>query len=203
MLIEHRGKKPRVDETAWVAPNATICGDVTIGPDCRVLFGAVITAEGGSVTIGARCIVMENAVVRATTKHATVIGDHTLIGPHAHVSGASIGDSVFVATGATVFNGARLGPRSEVRVNGIVHVNSAVLPDVIVPIGWVAVGDPARLFPPDAHDEIWAIQSKMGFARTVFDLEPAPDGESLMPQITRRYARGLRAHEDDRPGLTT
>lgn len=199
MLIEHRGKKPRVDETAWIAPNATICGDVTVGPECRVLFGAVITAEGGSVTVGARCIVMENAVVRATTKHPTVIGEHTLIGPHAHITGATIGDSVFVATGASVFNGARLAQACEVRINGVVHVNSALLAGVIVPIGWVAVGDPARLFPPDAHDEIKEIQREMGFTRTVFDLEPATDGQTAMPQITRRYARGLQAHESDRP----
>ena len=65
MLLEHRGKRPKVHELAYVAPTATICGDVTMGENSRVLFGAVVTAEGGPVEIGAECIVMENAVIRA------------------------------------------------------------------------------------------------------------------------------------------
>ena len=64
MLIEHRGKRPRVHPTAYVAPTATLCGDVSVGPESRILFGAVLTAEGAPVTIGAECIVMEGAVLR-------------------------------------------------------------------------------------------------------------------------------------------
>ena len=63
MQIEHRGRRPQVDPSAYVAPTATLCGDVRIGPDARVLFGAVLTAEDGSVEIGSRCVVMENALV--------------------------------------------------------------------------------------------------------------------------------------------
>ena len=48
MLIEHLGKSPRIHETAWVAPTAVLCGDVTVGENSRVLFGAILTAEGGS-----------------------------------------------------------------------------------------------------------------------------------------------------------
>jgi len=47
MLLEHRGKLPKVHDSAWMAPTAVICGDVTISKDSRVLFGAVVTAEGG------------------------------------------------------------------------------------------------------------------------------------------------------------
>ena len=64
MLIEHRGRVPEVHPSAYVAPTAVICGAVRIGPDARVLFGAVLTAEDGLVSVGARSIVMENAVVR-------------------------------------------------------------------------------------------------------------------------------------------
>ncbi len=69
MLIEHQGKSPRIDSTATIAPNAVICGDVAIGGHSRVLFGAVLTAEGGPVEIGMHCIVMENAVIRGTARH--------------------------------------------------------------------------------------------------------------------------------------
>lgn len=138
MLLEHRGKVPRIHPTAYVAPTATVCGDVTIGEASRVLFGAVIVAEGGPVVIGAHCIVMEHAVVRGTAQHPARIGDHVLVGPHAHLSGCTVEDSVFVATGAAVFNGARLGTRSEVRIHGVVHLRSVLPPDAVVPIGWVA-----------------------------------------------------------------
>jgi gamma-carbonic anhydrase len=77
MLIEHRGKRPRVHPTAYVAPTAVLCGDVRIGPDARVLFGAVVTAEDGRVEIGARCVVMEHALVRGRDGHA----DDTVIEP--------------------------------------------------------------------------------------------------------------------------
>lgn len=64
MLIEHEGKRPSVEESAYVAPTAVVCGEVTVGPDSRILFGAVLTTEGGRVEVGERCIVMENAVLR-------------------------------------------------------------------------------------------------------------------------------------------
>ena len=55
MLVEHRGKQPSVDPSAYVAPTAVLSGDVRVGPDSRVLFGAVLTAEDGVVEVGARC----------------------------------------------------------------------------------------------------------------------------------------------------
>ncbi len=126
MLLEHQGKRPRIHATAYIAPTATVCGDVTIGAESRVLFGAVLVAEGGPVTIGAHCIIMEQAVLRGTARHPVRLADHVLVGPHAHLSGCTVEQSVFVATGACVFNGARLGARSEVRINGVVHVNTTV-----------------------------------------------------------------------------
>src|SRR5262245_42974605 len=69
MIIKHDGATPRVDPAAWVAPNAVICGDVTIGPRCRVMFGAQVIAEGGSISIGRECIIMENAVLRSSARH--------------------------------------------------------------------------------------------------------------------------------------
>jgi carbonic anhydrase/acetyltransferase-like protein (isoleucine patch superfamily) len=197
MLLEHQGKRPRVHETAYVAPTATICGDVTIGENSRVLFGAVIVAEGGPVEIGAECIVMENAVIRGTRRHPIRIGHHVLVGPRAYLTGCTIEDNVFLATGATIFNGARIGTRAEVRINGVVHLKTNLPPDAIVPIDWVAVGDPAQILPPHEHEKIWAIQEPLNFPREVFGLERAPIGETIMPELTRRYARFLSKHLED------
>jgi carbonic anhydrase/acetyltransferase-like protein (isoleucine patch superfamily) len=124
LLIEHDGASPRVDPTAWIAPNAVLCGDVSVGPGCRIMFGAQVIAEGGSITIGRECIVMENAVLRSSSRHSLRIGDNCLVGPNAHVVGCTIEDEVFIATGAAIFHSAHLGRGSEVRINGVVHIKT-------------------------------------------------------------------------------
>lgn len=191
MLIEHEGRRPSVHPSAYVAPTAAVVGDVTVGAETRILWGAVVAAESGPVRIGACCIVMENAVVRGTRRFPAAIGDHVLVGPRAYLSGCTVADCAFLATGATVFNGASIGPRAEVRVNGTVHILTDLPADAMVPIGWVAVGRPARILPPDRHDEIWAVQEPLDFPRTVFGVERAPPGGTNMPEVTRRYARLL------------
>src|SRR3954466_13720796 len=123
MVIEHAGNRPRIHESAYVAPNAVVSGDVSVGPGARILFGAVVTAEGstGQVTLGRDCIVMENALVRGRARRPARAGGGGLIGPHAHVNGGEIGDEVFLAPGASIFPGARIGSRAEVRINAVVH----------------------------------------------------------------------------------
>jgi gamma-carbonic anhydrase len=195
MLIEHEGARPQVAESAYVAPNAVLCGDVSVAADARILFGAVLTSEGGSVEVGARSIVMENALVRGRGGHPARLGAHVLVGPHAHVNGATVEDEVFLATGASVFPGATVGRGSEVRINGVVHVNSALAAGATVPIGWIAVGDPAELFPPGRHDELWAVQERMDFPGTVFGL---PRDEATMERVARRYSEAFGRHRNDR-----
>lgn len=193
MLIEFDGKKPQIADTAYVAPNAVVRGDVRIGSGTAVLFGAVITDEGGAVEIGSDCVIMENAVLRGTPKNPSKIGNRVLIGPHAHVIGCRVEDSCFIATGASVFNGAHLETGVEVRINGVVHINSRVAAGLVVPISWVAVGAPAEIRPPTEHKEIWEIQRQLDFPGTVWGTDRSvPQGES-----TRRFARGLLRHKRD------
>ena len=196
MLIEHDGRTPQVDPSAWVAPTAVLSGDVRVGPDCRVLFGAVLSDEGGPVEVAERAIVMENALIRGRGGHATRIGRNVIVGPHAHVNGAVVEDDAFLATGAALFPGARIGAGAEVRIHGVVHVNSVVPAGGLVPIGWVAVGDPAEVLPPDRHDDIWAIQEGLDFPGTVFGLPR--DTPDLQAQVARRYAGLFGRHRDDR-----
>ncbi len=198
MLLEHRGKRPLIHDSAYIAPTAVVCGDVTIGEHSQVLFGAILVAEGGPVTIGSYCIIMENAVVRGTPRHPARLGNHILVGPHAHLSGCIADDNVFLATGSTVFNGARIGSRAEVRINGVVHVGANLLPNAIVPIGWIAIGDPAQIVPPQEHDRIGFAEGAATYPLTVFGLGRAPTArESSMPELTRRYARALSQHKQD------
>lgn len=197
MIYEHLGARPRIHGTAVVAPTAVISGDVEIGPNCQVLHGAVITAEGGPITLGEHVIVMENALIRATAADAVHIGDHTLIGTLASIAGATVGEEVFFASGARVFNGALVGSHCEIRVNAIVQ-RKAVLPEgTVLPIGWVASGSPAQLFSPDRAEEIAAAMPDLDFPGHVFGVDR--DTPDLMVQLTERYASSLARHADDRP----
>lgn len=197
MLIEHRDQRPRIHPSAYIAPTAVVCGDVTIGENSSVLFGAVLTAEGGPIEIGANCIIMENAVIRGTPRFPARLRNNILVGPRAYLSGCIVEDSVFLATGVTIFNGATIGTRSEVRINGVVHLKTSVPPDTTVPIGWVAVGDPAEILPPNEHEKIWAVQEPLNFPKEVFGLERASSGETIMPEVTRRYTKALSKHLED------
>jgi carbonic anhydrase/acetyltransferase-like protein (isoleucine patch superfamily) len=196
MMIAHAGKQPQIDATAWVAPDATVCGDVVVGRGSRIMHGARLIGEGGgAIRIGEACIVMENAVIRASLRHPCMIGDHCLIGPNAHVTGAILQEQVFVATGAAIFHGACLGRGSEVRIHATVHLRTRLAPGGVVPIGWVAVGDPARILSPDRHDEIWAVQGPLDFPQFVYGFDRStPD---LMIEVTRRLSNVLGAHAED------
>ncbi|MBW0005138.1 MAG: gamma carbonic anhydrase family protein [Hyphomicrobiales bacterium] len=199
MILEHVGKAPNIDPSTRIAPNAVICGDVTIGANCSLGFGAVVTAESGKVAIGKNCVIMDTAVIRGVRNHPASIADNVLIGPRAYVVGCTIEGEAFIATGATIFNGAKIGRAAEVRINAIVHLRTVIAPDAVVPLGWIAVGDPARILPPERHEEIWAIQKELDFPKYVFGVERAAPGESIMPSIMPRYARALKHwHECDR-----
>jgi carbonic anhydrase/acetyltransferase-like protein (isoleucine patch superfamily) len=194
MFIEHRGKRPSVDPSAYVAPTAVLCGDVRVGPDARILFGAVVSGEDGHVEIGARCVVMENALLRGREAHPVELGNDVLVGPHAHVNGSVVGSGAFVATGAALFPGSRVGCNAEVRINAVVHVNTVLGDEALVPIGWVAVGNPARTIAPWDHEEIWRIQEALDFPRTVYGLPRDATARQRMERQTEWFG----AHRADR-----
>ncbi len=103
MILSSGGKKPKIHSTAYVAPNATIGGEVSIEAGCAILYGAIVVSEGTPVTIGKDSVVMEHAVVKSTPKFPVKIGDECFVGPHATV------------VGVTLANGSRL-PANEVRL---------------------------------------------------------------------------------------
>jgi carbonic anhydrase/acetyltransferase-like protein (isoleucine patch superfamily) len=157
----------------------------------------VLDAGDGTIEFGRECIAMENSVIKASRRAPVRIGDHVLVGPRAYLTGCSVEDEVCLAAGSTVFNLATIGRRAEVRINGVVHIRTRVPKDAIVPIGWVAVGDPAEILSPDQHERIWAIQQPLDFPRTVWGFDRPPPGETIMPELTRRYAAALRRHVGD------
>ena len=108
--------------------------------------------------------------------------------------GCTIEDKVFIATGAAVFHSAFLGTGSEVRVNGVVHIKTHLAAGETVPIGWVAVGNPAQVLPSSEHERIWEIQRPLDFPRTVYGFERSG---ATMEKITRRLSETLGSHLSD------
>ena len=194
VFVRHRHRSPKVADSAYIAPNAVLCGDVTIGPHSRVLFGAVVTAEGGPVEIGANCVIMENAVVRGVPQHPVCLGDHVLVGPHAALTGCIIEGDTRIATGAVVFNGARIEIGAQVEFHAVVFVNTVVPAGVAVPMGWFAGGDPAQLVAPDDWQRISDLIGPLDYPGTVFGVS---GGDSVVPDIAHRYARSLALHHRD------
>lgn len=197
MIFSHEGFSPIMDDSATVTPTAVVCGQVRIGKNTRIMYGATVIAEGGEIVIGDNCVILENAVLRSTVRHSLHIGNECLIGPHAHVVGCTVEDHVFIATGATVFHGARLCEGSEVRINGVVHLKSTLPRNATVPINWVALGDPAMIFPPDQHDEIEAVQRPLNFPLFAYGVDRKASGESNMLEISHMMTDMLKRHEDD------
>ena len=197
MIITHKEKTPRIDASAYIAPNATLCGDVIVRAGARIMFGACVIAEGRTLEIGENCIVMENAVIRSTDQYSTIVGAHSLIGPHAHLVGCTLEECVFIATGVSVFHGAHLGYGTEVRVGGVVHLRSRLPAHTTVPIGWIAVGDPAELFPPEQHEAIWKIQKPLNFPKFVYGVERVKEGKSNMREITQKRSDAMSSHVND------
>ena len=195
MLIIHNNKSPKIDSNAYIAPNAVICGDVTIGKNCKVMFSAQIIAEDGAIVLDENTVVLENAVLRSTEKHNLKVGKNCLIGPNTHIVGCNIEDNVFVATGASIFHGAVIGEGSEIRINAIVHIKTQLIKNSTVPIGWVAVGNPAQILSPDKHNEIWEIQAPLNFPKTVYGLER---DSVTMEKIVKQIGSRLRTHENDK-----
>ena len=123
MIFSSITKKPKIHSSAYVAPTATISGDVTIGAGCAILHGAIVTAEGAPITIGAESIIMENAVIKSSggsaLQHPVKIGDKCMIGPHAYISGATLANGVFVGSGARVYNAISLPANARVAPNEV------------------------------------------------------------------------------------
>jgi carbonic anhydrase/acetyltransferase-like protein (isoleucine patch superfamily) len=186
----------QIHPTAYVAPSAVVTGNVTLGANSRVLHGAVLNGDIGPVRIGSDVVVMEHALLRGRADHPITVGDAVLVGPHTHLNGTTVEDEVFVATGVSMFPGSRAGAGSELRINSVLHVNSVLEPGTVVPIGWIAAGDPAELFSPDRHDELWAAQEPLDFPGTVYGL---PRGTS-MREIMRRQCEAFGPRDRAEPG---
>ena len=204
MRLEHRGKRPEVDGEAWVAPNAILVGDVRVGKGARIMYGAVLDAEGSRVEVGSGAVICEHAVLRATARgereHPVRVGDDAFVGPHATLLGCAVEHCAYVATGATVLHGARVGAGAVVAVGSVVHANTVLPGEFLVPPNMVAVGDPVRVFGADERSAMTEAIREADFVRTAFGVElPWEDRLARYRAGTRTRAAEFAAHRDDVP----
>jgi len=130
---------PSFGENNFLAPNATIVGDVQTGPDCSFWFNAVVRGDVNSIRIGSKVNVQDGAVVHCTYKRSkTIIGNNVSIGHNAIVHGCTIHDNVLVGMGAIIMDNAVIGS------NSIVAAGAVVLEGVMVEEGSIYAGVPAK-----------------------------------------------------------
>lgn len=126
MIIEFKGMRPDIDKAAYIAENATISGDVTLGENSSVWFNAVMRAEVAPITIGALSNVQDHVMLHADYDCPVTIGERVSIGHSAIVHGATIEDRVIVGMGAIVMNGAVIGEGSIIAAGALVKEGMVV-----------------------------------------------------------------------------
>lgn len=141
-------KKPVIPTTVFVAPTATVVGDVTLGADCGVLFGAVLRGAPGYIVVGEGTNIQDCCVVHADPGFPAVIGRGCTVGHGAIVHGCTIGDNTLVGMGAIVLNGAKVGR------DCIIGAGALITQGMEVPDGSMVFGSPAKVRRPLTAEEI-------------------------------------------------
>jgi carbonic anhydrase/acetyltransferase-like protein (isoleucine patch superfamily) len=139
---------PVVDPSAFVHPEATIIGAVTIGPESSVWPGAVLRGDQGRITVGARSSVQDGSVVHAGPGFPTVVGDGCVVGHLVHLEGCTLEDDCLIGSGAVVLHHAMVGS------GALVAAGAVVTNGVEVPAGALAVGVPATIKPGASYPEL-------------------------------------------------
>ena len=132
MIIEYRGKRPKVAASAFIAPTAVLIGDVEVGEEASIWFGTVIRADNGPIRIHARANVQDNSVVHVSENSETVIEEGATIGHCAILEDCRIGRGALIGTNAVVLNGASVGENTLVAAGSVVGANAQIPARVVV-----------------------------------------------------------------------
>ncbi len=140
---------PAIDASAWVAPGATVVGDVEIGPLSSVFYGSVLRGDVHHIRIGARTNLQDQSTVHVTSgRHPSILGDEITVGHRAVVHGCRVGDGALIGIGAIVLDGAVVGEDALVAAGAVVRPGQVVSPATL----WAGV--PAKEIRPLSAEEI-------------------------------------------------
>lgn len=139
MIVEYRGKRPKIAGSAFIAPTAVLIGDVEVGEESSIWFGTVIRGDNGPIRIGARTSVQDNAVVHVSDGGGTHIGDDVTIGHSAVMEDCRIERYALIGSNATLLNGCTIGEGSLIAAGSVVGEKAEI------PARVVAAGAPAKV----------------------------------------------------------
>jgi carbonic anhydrase/acetyltransferase-like protein (isoleucine patch superfamily) len=152
-LFSFEGRRPQVHPDAWIAPTATLVGDVTVEAGASVWYGAVLRADFGAIVVRAGANVQDGSVLHGGDDPVTEVGAGATVGHLCVVHGAVIGEQALVGNGATVQDGAVVGARA------LVAAGSTVTPGTVVPPEVVVTGTPAKVRGPLEGQARWWVDS--------------------------------------------
>ncbi|MBN0047551.1 gamma carbonic anhydrase family protein [Streptomyces actuosus] len=133
------GRRPRIDEATFVAPTASVIGDVALGAGASVWYGAVLRGDVEGIRVGADSNVQDNCTLHADPGFPVTVGERVSVGHNAVVHGATVEDDCLIGMGATVLNGAVIGAGS------LVAAQALVPQGMVVPPGSLVAGVPAKV----------------------------------------------------------
>ncbi|MET9214548.1 MULTISPECIES: gamma carbonic anhydrase family protein [unclassified Nocardia] len=132
MIIKVSGFAPEIDDTAWIAPNATVIGRVRLGAEVGIWYSAVLRGDLEQLTIGARTNIQDGCVLHADPGFPLTVGSGVSVGHNAILHGCTVGDDVLVGMGATVLNGAVIGAGSLIAANALIPEGAQIPPGSLV-----------------------------------------------------------------------
>jgi carbonic anhydrase/acetyltransferase-like protein (isoleucine patch superfamily) len=139
VILPVKGVYPTMGENCFIAPNATIVGDVIMGDDCSIWFNAVLRGDVNSIRMGNKVNVQDGVVIHCTyEKTKAIIGNNVSIGHNAIIHGCTIDDNVLVGMGAIIMDNAKVGS------NSIIAAGAVVLENTIIESGTIYAGIPAK-----------------------------------------------------------
>lgn len=138
LIVDFDGKTPSIDPSAWIAPNATLIGDVTVGPGASVWYGAVLRGDMDRIVLGAGSNLQDNVVVHTDVGVPSIVGENVGVGHLALIHGARVGDGCLIGMGAKLLNNSVIGAGAFVAAGGL------VLEGQEVPPGHLVAGVPAK-----------------------------------------------------------
>ena len=148
MIVSFGGKTPQDHGAAFVAPNATVLGDVILEAGSSVWYGAVLRGDDGTLTLGENTNVQDNAVLHCDPGGQVVLGKNVTVGHSAIVHGCTVGDNSLIGMHATILNHAVVGR------NCIIGAGALVPEGMVIPDNSVAVGVPARVIKTIRDDQL-------------------------------------------------
>jgi carbonic anhydrase/acetyltransferase-like protein (isoleucine patch superfamily) len=151
MLLEYKGKKPQIHKTAFIAPNATIIGDVIVEEGASIWFGAVLRGDFGPIVVGARSSVQDNCVIHMT-EGGTYIAEDVTVGHGAILHNCRIGRSTVIGMNAVVLDNAEIGEESVVAAGSVISANSKFPPRLLL------AGTPAEKKKEIEGSSLWWVQ---------------------------------------------